>query len=182
MTVEHTDLVVVAYFGFQPETVQDRIPGDEVQIRHVRDLASMQIELERKAPDAVLIDRWLPGDEAPGCVDLARNRYGVPALIMAARDEIKDGRLDFPVAVDGVLEKPLRGDALLDQVNRVRIDERIRPLVAIPSREWIVRRPCQTVKVPPASSRIGNNAAASQTSMMGSTIRSARPVAIIRYP
>ena len=54
------------------------------------------------------------------------------------------------------------------------------PFVAIASPAWIVAFPCQSVNVPPASSRIGCRAAASQTFMIGSTITSARPVATSR--
>ncbi len=51
------------------------------------------------------------------------------------------------------------------------------PLVATPSPPWMVASPFQSVKVPPASSSTGCNAAASQMLMLGSTMTSARPVA-----
>src|SRR6185437_16424677 len=46
----------------------------------------------------------------------------------------------------------------------------------------IVRRPCQSVNVPPASSMIGSSAAQSQIFMIGSSITSARPVATRTCP
>lgn len=127
MKEEHTDLVVVAYFGYRPETVRDLLMDDGIRIRHARDLASLQNELDRRLPDAVLVDRWLMGDEASGCVALARNRYAVPALLMVDEGEIADGCLDFTQAVDGVLEKPLKGDSLLDLVSRIKSKEKIIP-------------------------------------------------------
>ncbi len=130
MKEEHTDLVVVAYFGYRPETVRDLLMDDGIRIRHAHDLASLQKEMDRQVPDAVLVDRWLPGDEAPGCVALARDQFKVPALLMVAEGEFAEGGLDFPQDVDGVLEKPLRGDSLLDLVGRVRREEKILPQAA----------------------------------------------------
>src|SRR5262249_24695926 len=51
------------------------------------------------------------------------------------------------------------------------------PLVATASPLWIVRRPRQSVKCPPASSTIGRSAAQSHTAITGSSATSARPVA-----
>src|SRR3954447_12520879 len=56
------------------------------------------------------------------------------------------------------------------------------PLVETAFGPWIVGLPIQSVKVPPASSRMGRSAAQSQTFMTGSSIISARPVATIIWP
>src|SRR5208282_639753 len=56
------------------------------------------------------------------------------------------------------------------------------PFVANPSPPEIVRRPRQSVNLPPASSRMGISAAASHSCSAGSSMISARPVATSMYP
>jgi diguanylate cyclase (GGDEF)-like protein len=114
------ELIVVSYFGKRPDHVQNLVLGSGVAVRHVSGLQSLKSELNRRRPEIVLVDRWLLNDEAAACVLLARTVHDIPTLLMASALEIQAGCLDFPETVDGVLEKPLRAEALLTILDEIR--------------------------------------------------------------
>ncbi len=87
------------------------------EVRSVADGPQALVEIERRAPDLVILDVSMPGmDGLAVCRRLRSKGVGTPILLLTARDAIADRVAGLDAGADDYLVKPFAPDELAARV------------------------------------------------------------------
>lgn len=89
------------------------------QVTVATDGASLWAAMEREAPDLIILDLMLPGDNGLTLCQRLRQRYATPVIMLTAMGELSDRVVGLEMGADDYLSKPFDARELLARVRAV---------------------------------------------------------------
>ena len=120
------------------EMLQTYLSGQGFRVRAVGDGQALDAELAREAPDLLLLDLMLPGEDGLTISRRLRAHSQIPIVILSARGEDVDRIVGLELGADDYLAKPFNPREL---VARIRAVLRRRAQIPEPVGEAIVFGP-----------------------------------------
>ncbi len=101
------------------ETVADYLESQGYEVAQAGDGAAMRKALERQAPELVLLDVRLPGEDGLALARWLRERHDVCIIMVTAAGEVIDRVVGLEVGADDYIGKPFDLRELLARVKSV---------------------------------------------------------------
>src|SRR3989440_2306564 len=119
MPTKKTTILVVDDDVQLLKIVTHNLQAEGYQVLAIRDGAQALEEMERDAPDLVLLDVMLPGMDGFEVCQRVREFSAVPIIMITARGRGQDKVKGLDLGADDYLTKPFRVDELLARVRAV---------------------------------------------------------------
>lgn len=117
-TVQQTLLVVDDDEGIR-ELLSRYLIEQGFQVETARDAVEMDGYLAKHAPDLVILDLMLPGEDGLSIAKRIRNQFGLPIIMVSARGDDIDRIVGLEVGADDYMPKPFNPRELLARVRAV---------------------------------------------------------------
>jgi DNA-binding response OmpR family regulator len=101
------------------ELIASYLRGNGFQVDGVGDGRGMRMAIDRHAPDLIVLDLMLPGEDGLSLLRALRAGGGPPVIIVSARGEEIDRVVGLEVGADDYLPKPFGPRELLARVRAV---------------------------------------------------------------
>ncbi len=101
------------------ELIASYLRGNGFQVDGVGDGREMRAAVDRHAPDLIVLDLMLPGEDGLSLLRALRASGGPPVIIVSARGEEVDRVVGLEVGADDYLSKPFGPRELLARVRAV---------------------------------------------------------------
>jgi DNA-binding response OmpR family regulator len=101
------------------ELIASYLRGNGFQVDGVGDGREMRLAIDRHAPDLIVLDLMLPGEDGLSLLRALRAGGGPPVIIVSARGEEIDRVVGLEVGADDYLPKPFGPRELLARVRAV---------------------------------------------------------------
>ena len=101
------------------ELIASYLRGNGFQVDGVGDGRGMRMAIDRHAPDLIVLDLMLPGEDGLSLLRALRAGGGPPVIIVSARGEEVDRVVGLEVGADDYLPKPFGPRELLARVRAV---------------------------------------------------------------
>jgi len=109
--------------------VRDLLAREDFRCEVAADAAAFWVLFERQAPDLVILDIMMPGEDGLSICRRLQGRSHVPVLIASARGEALDRVVGLEVGADDYLAKPFEPRELVARV-RALLRRRDRPALS----------------------------------------------------
>lgn len=101
------------------ELLQEYLTTQGFAVDSVADGAAMELQLQQRSPDLVILDLMLPGEDGLSLARRLRARGSIPIIILSARGEDVDRIIGLEVGADDYLAKPFNPRELLARIRAV---------------------------------------------------------------
>ncbi|MEO1324530.1 MAG: response regulator [Pseudomonadota bacterium] len=99
--------------------VKKLLEKNHMRVALARDVLEAQVELERKAPDLIILDLMMPGEDGTSFCRRLRENSSIPILMLSALGDDVDRIIGLETGADDYLAKPFNPRELVARIRSI---------------------------------------------------------------